>query len=44
MVAQVGITAAFTEVELMPTAAAEHIPAESNPSLLRCLSAAEFDV
>ncbi|GAB4814111.1 hypothetical protein N2152v2_001157 [Parachlorella kessleri] len=32
---KVGITAAFTQVELMPTAAAEQIPAESNPSLLR---------
>ena len=33
--AQVAIAAAFPEVELLPTALAEAIPAESNPALLR---------
>lgn len=32
---QVGITAAFPELELLPTAAAEQVPSESNPALLR---------
>lgn len=32
---QVGLTAAFTEVELLPSSVAEQIPAESNPALLR---------